>query len=419
MKTTTTSSLSLKNPPFGSSVTLALADDRDFEHPADGWYHIEPKGNHPNQAGKIIQLIDDAACQSVVNRFNQDANAGRLSHGHEMLIDHEHFKHDTGKETIAYGWLQQLEHRDDGIFGRIRWSATGQKAVDGGDYRFFSTEYEPADLEILEDHRVRPLRLAGLTLTNDPNNKGARPITNRQGAGAHGPLGVAAPAPFNPNAPESFTSVDPGLAAANGSHHETFDRVLQDSPGGSDAVTKQKENQRKILMKNIATKLGLAAEASEDAILTEVTKLLNRNQELEPLIEENRTLKNRQTAIDADSVDTMLAAHGVKEERVLNRLKPVLLGLAHADRQAFLDECVPKPAAAAAIASAAAHQTKLFNRDTKTPVGAKAVEADAGKADQLKATKIMNRAREIKKEAPNVSEATAVIMAQRELEAVI
>jgi len=394
-----------------------LADDRGFEHPADGWYHIEPKGNHPNQAGKIIQVIDDAACQSVVNRFNQDANAGRLSHGHEMLIDHEHFKHDTGKETLAYGWLQRLERRDEGIFGRIRWSATGQKAVDGGDYRFFSTEYDPADLETLNDRRVRPLRLAGLTLTNDPNNKGARPITNRQGAGAHGPAGVAAPAPFNPIAPESSAGRNADQAAANGSPHETFNRVGQDSPGGSDAVTtKQKENQRKILMKNIATKLGLAAEASEDAILAEVTKLLNRNQELEPLVEENRTLKNRQTAIDADSVDTLLAAHGVKEERVLNRLKPVLLGLAHADRQAFLDECVPKPAAAAAIASAASHQTKLFNRDTKTPVGGKVVEADAGKADQLKATKIMNRAREIKKEAPSVSEATAVIMAQREME---
>ncbi|HWY30884.1 MAG TPA: phage protease, partial [Candidatus Acidoferrum sp.] len=343
--------------------------------------------------------------------------------GHEMLIDHEHFKHDAGKETIAYGWLQQLEHRDDGIFGRIRWSATGQKAVDGGDYRFFSTEYDPADLEILNDRRVRPLRLAGLTLTNDPNNKGARPITNRQGAGAHGPSGVVAPAPFSPNTAESSAGRNADQAAATRSQHETFDRVIQDSPGGRDAVTavttKQKENQRKILMKNIATKLGLAAEASEDAILAEVTKLLNRNQELEPLIEENRTLKNRQTAIDADSVDTLLAAHGVKEERVLNRLKPVLLGLAHADRQGFLDECVPKPAAAAAIASAASHQTKLFNRDTKTPIGGKVVEADAGKADQLKATKIMNRAREIKKEAPNVSEATAVIMAQRELEAVI
>jgi hypothetical protein len=39
-----------------------------------------------------------------VNRFNEDATAGKLSHGKEMLIDHEHFKHDPDKETRAYGW---------------------------------------------------------------------------------------------------------------------------------------------------------------------------------------------------------------------------------------------------------------------------------------------------------------------------
>ncbi len=139
-------------------------------------------------------------------------------------------------KTIAYGWLQQLEHRDDGIFGRIRWSATGQKAVDGGDYRFFSTEYDPADLEILDDRGVRPLRLAGLTLTNDPNNKGARPITNRQGAGAHGPLGVAAPAPFNPNAPESSAGRNAVSEPRTGSPRETLDRFEQDSPIGRNAV---------------------------------------------------------------------------------------------------------------------------------------------------------------------------------------
>ena len=33
----------------------------DFSHPADGWYQIEPKGEHPNQAAGVIQVIDEAA----------------------------------------------------------------------------------------------------------------------------------------------------------------------------------------------------------------------------------------------------------------------------------------------------------------------------------------------------------------------
>lgn len=156
--------------------------NRDFQHPADGWYQIEPMGEHPNTASGVVQVIDPPAAQSIVNRFNADAAAGKLSHGSEMLIDHEHFKHDHEKETRAYGWLYQLQNRADGIYGRIRWTTTGEEAVNGGDYRFFSTEYDPADLKVLNDgkpRRVRPLRLDGLTLTNQPNNHGGKPITNR------------------------------------------------------------------------------------------------------------------------------------------------------------------------------------------------------------------------------------------------
>ena len=160
--------------------------NRDFQHPDDGWYMIEPKGTHPNRAAGAVQVIDDEAARSIVLNFNADAAQGKLSHGREMLVDREHWKHDLDKETTAYGWLFKLQNRDDGIYGKIRWTGTGQSAVDGGDYRFFSTEYDNGDLEVLNDgspKRVRPLRLDGLTLTNDPNNKGGAPITNRQGGG--------------------------------------------------------------------------------------------------------------------------------------------------------------------------------------------------------------------------------------------
>ncbi|MGD0745622.1 MAG: phage protease, partial [Verrucomicrobiota bacterium] len=136
----------------------------------------------------MVQVIDDAAANSIVNRFNADADANKLRHGHEMLIDHEHFSDQLDKETRAYGWLQELKNRADGIYGRIHWTATGKKAVDGGDYRFFSTEYDPEDLQLINREGgkaklLRPLRLAGLTLTNMNNNRGQKPITvsNRSG----------------------------------------------------------------------------------------------------------------------------------------------------------------------------------------------------------------------------------------------
>lgn len=161
------------------NLSAASFTTAEFRHPADGWYQVEPKGEHPNRAAGLVLVIDDLAAQSIVNRFNADAQAGRLRHGRELLVDHEHFSDQPDKETRAYGWLTQLANRADGIYGQIRWTATGREAVDGGDYRFFSTEYAPGDLKVVSNRHTRPLRLDGLTLTNMHNNRGQRPITNR------------------------------------------------------------------------------------------------------------------------------------------------------------------------------------------------------------------------------------------------
>ena len=353
--------------------------NREFQHPADGWYHIEPTGEHANRTAGVVQVIDAPACEAIVNRFNADADAGTLTHGHEMLIDHEHFSHDADKETRAFGWLTKLQNRDDGIYGQVRWSATGKAAVDGGDYRFFSTEYDPKDMAVLNTgnrkpetgKKIRPLALAGLTLTNRPNNKGGRPITNR----------------------------------------DTLPEDPANSPAGAQADIQNRKN----TMKQIATRLGLSADASEEAILGELTKLENRattaEAQVAPLTVERDTLKNRVTELDAEQIDADLDAHGVKDEAVRNRLKPVLVPMKNReDRVAFLTEVVAKPA------TETKPQTKLFNRDGKAPIG-KGASGDNVGAEKEKAQRIMNRSVELQKLHRNLNSASAVIMAQREIEA--
>lgn len=172
--------------------------NREFQHPADGWYQIETPGEHLNEKSGVVQVIDDVSVSSIVNRFNQEADDYQRKNGNPfpgMLIDHEHFKHQADKETRAYGWLMRMENRGGVPFGKINWTATGKPAIDGGDYRFFSSEYDQKDLHVLNREakppRVRPMRLDGLSLTNDPNNKGGAAITNRAGGGAG--AGVSAP----------------------------------------------------------------------------------------------------------------------------------------------------------------------------------------------------------------------------------
>jgi hypothetical protein len=164
-----------------ANSSAQAAADSSFTPPADPWYQIEATGEHPNKRAGVVQVIDQVAIDSIVNTFNRGADSSPNFAG--VLIDHEHFKHDEDKETRAYGWLMRLRNRAGILEGQIRWTGTGRQAVDTGDYRFFSTEYDSKDLQVLSNskpRRVRPLRLDGLTLTNVPNNKGQKPITNRQ-----------------------------------------------------------------------------------------------------------------------------------------------------------------------------------------------------------------------------------------------
>jgi phage I-like protein len=267
-------------------ITLIL--NRDFQHPKDGWYMIEPKGEHPNPAAKVVQIIDELAADAIVENFNRQAEDKDFP---GMLIDHEHFAYSDGQESRAFGWLNRLDNRPDGIYAQIRWTATGRAAVDGGDYRFFSTVYAPSEGEFLNSigpRQFRPLALAGLTLTNKPNNKGGKPITNRADRGHSVRLDPDADqSGQNVRAPKNLATDASAAAAAK------------------PTTTKNKD------MKNIATKLGLAAEAGEEAILAEVTKIMNRateseaalkpaNEKVIALTTENQTLRAARIEADLD-----------------------------------------------------------------------------------------------------------------------
>ncbi len=39
--------------------------NRYFEHPDDGWYHIEAFGEHPHHEANVVQIIDTEAASSI------------------------------------------------------------------------------------------------------------------------------------------------------------------------------------------------------------------------------------------------------------------------------------------------------------------------------------------------------------------
>ena len=184
----------------------ALLLNRDgFQTPADGWYQVAPMGEFVHAQAGLTQVVDSEGCAAMANRFAEEAKAPNFA---GLLVDFDHFSLDGEKRSEAAGWITALEARETGasgqasgangeptpacghpsmegtlgngagLFAKIRWSDVGESAVKGGRYRFLSPVWNRADCVDLGGGRVRPVRLLNAAVTNDPNLKGMRPLSN-------------------------------------------------------------------------------------------------------------------------------------------------------------------------------------------------------------------------------------------------
>ncbi|MEY4428708.1 MAG: hypothetical protein RLZZ182_1397 [Pseudomonadota bacterium] len=269
-------------------MTLTSLFNRAGQLPADNWFHLVPLGEYPHvdkAKRRRVQVIDSDAVKAMANAFRD-----------KLLVDQDHFSYDDTKSSEAFGWVEKVEARGDGLWGQIEWTDVGKPAIANKRYRFLSPVWRSDDLQSLGDDRVRPIRLDTIGLTNSPNLKGMVPLTNR----------------------------DDASASAAGQQNKTESK-----------------------MKNIASKLGLTAEASEDAIIAEVTKLQNRATSAEAKVSgletENNSLKNRVTEQDNEQIESEFDARTVEEPKRV-KLRPVLAAMKNREeRVEFLNDVVGEP----------------------------------------------------------------------------
>lgn len=337
----------------------ALILNRQGTLPADHWYEIETPGDHPNRAAGVVQRLDPAAFDAIVNRFQQRAAKPNFA---GLLIDQDHFSLDASKSSEAFGWLKELRNREGHLEGRIEWTDIGLPAVEKGRYKFFSTVYEPSPVERLGEAKIanrsvpliRPLVLDRLALTNDPNNKGGKPISNRDGKSA-------------------------------GAAEET-----------------QPDNNMNRLLKA----LGLAEGASEDSAVAALQLITNRATTAEgqvtALTTERDTLLNAQVESDLEKYKNRFQAakrDDWKKSLIANR----------AGTLALL-ESIPEPVAATI------EQTRITNRSAaKTPAEIEAAKSE--QSDNARAAKISNRAAELRRITPSLSRSASFAKAEAELDA--
>ena len=332
--------------------------NRAGQLPDDGWYQIEVAGEHINRAAGIVQLLDAAAFDAIVNRFKLDAAKPNFA---GLLIDQDHFSLDPEKSTESFGWLMEVRNRDGQLEGRIEWTDIGEPAVKSKRYKFFSTVYAQKDVEkvgtrMIQNRAyplVRPLALDRLALTNDPNNKGGKPISNR---------------------------------------------------GGKDAGAAD-ENQPTHTMKKVNTLLGLAEDASEDSAVAAIQAIQNRATKAEGQV---TTLTTERDGLLTAQVEADL-------EKYRNRFKPD-------DREKWKKQLIANRAGTIELLesiTAAPNNDVGQSRITNRAAAQTPAEVEAGKQsakDKALAARIANRAAELRKLTPSLSRSAAFAKAGRELE---
>lgn len=100
-------------------------------------------------AGSGPWFLDAAAAKPIIERA-----AARST---DLVVDYEHqtlLAEENGKPAPASGWIDHasLEWREDGLYGRIKWTAAAKAAIDADEYRYLSPvfPYDPKTGTVLD-----------------------------------------------------------------------------------------------------------------------------------------------------------------------------------------------------------------------------------------------------------------------------
>jgi len=276
-----------------------------------GWIHIVPKGELPNREAGIVQVLDDDSLDSILRNIQADQQRlGDKWPG--IYAGREHFIYNDDQDSAALAWFKEFEKRPDGLWAKDDGlTDIGRDVLKNGHYKFTSFVADRRHTQKLTEKsatapaKYRILKLDTIGFTNNANGKELlTPITNRSThALASGKSSFAQSTANN--------SPSPG-----GEGRGEGEQKISNSKS-------QTRNSNQTHMQNLLTTLNLPADSGEESILAEITRLKNRNTELET---QNSGLLNEQ-------VDGLFTTHGVKEEKLRNRLKLILVTLKNRDER--------------------------------------------------------------------------------------
>jgi len=145
---------------LASSLLTAHAADLPATAADHPWVLLIPAGTFSGRDGRGPYHAGDKAKLERIAAMTR-----RYAGGTDILVDYEHQSRNSqenGKPAPAAGWVKEVQARDDGLYGRVEWTANAAAAIKGREYRYVSPVYfHKPDGDILA--------LQSVALTNVPN----------------------------------------------------------------------------------------------------------------------------------------------------------------------------------------------------------------------------------------------------------
>ncbi len=135
----------------------AVARSLDAPTGAPEWVQLVPPGTFTGVDGRGPYQLGDA--NAVIARS--------MPNGRKLPIDENHaidLQGAKGASSPARGWIVALEAREDGLWGKVEWTAEGRRLIEDKDYGFLSPVFAH---DTGSPRRIQ--RLVRAALTNDPN----------------------------------------------------------------------------------------------------------------------------------------------------------------------------------------------------------------------------------------------------------
>jgi phage I-like protein len=140
----------------------------EFEVLQGDWVQVAPYGAFPHQMG--LQYFDRSDADNLVANFKSlTAKLLRRFGGLPWYEGHPDTSPKDYPNKRAYGWIDDVQARDDGLYGHVKWTRAGQELISEGHYKFFSPVWHVTPANVGGKRVLRPDEFISVGFTNMPN----------------------------------------------------------------------------------------------------------------------------------------------------------------------------------------------------------------------------------------------------------